>query len=100
MYSKTDDITDFTEEKFISFMHKLPAENEAATDDVLVVLIDQFCDLSGHPDGTDLIYYPEGGSNGSAEDVTRIVKKWRAAQGLPGFKVDDSSTWPNVCFMG
>lgn len=82
------DITDYTEDEFISFMHKLLAENKAATDDVLDVLLDQFCEMTGHPDGTDLIYYPEGDSSGSAEDVTRVVREWRAAQGLPGFKVD------------
>lgn len=81
-----NDITDFTEDEFISFVHKLLAENKAATDDVLDALLNQFCEMTGHPDGTDLIYYPEDGSSGSAEDITRVVKAWRAAQGLPGFK--------------
>lgn len=80
------DITDFTEDEFIAFMHKILAENVAPTDDVLDVLLEEFCEISGHPDGTDLIYYPEADSSGSAEDVTRVVKEWRAAQGLPGFK--------------
>ncbi|MEE1869824.1 MULTISPECIES: bacteriocin immunity protein [Pseudomonas] len=80
------DISDCTEDEFISFMLKLLAENKSATDDVLDVLLDQFCEVTGHPDGTDLIYYPENGSSGSAQDVTRVVKEWRAAQGLPGFK--------------
>lgn len=81
-----NDITDFTEDEFISFMQELLVANKAETDDVLDVLLEQFCEITGHPDGTDLIYYPEDGSNGSAEDVTRVVKEWRAAQGLPGFK--------------
>ena len=80
------DITDFTEDEFIAFMHKILVENVAPTDDVLDVLLEEFCEITGHPDGTDLIYYPEADSSGSAEDVTRVVKKWRAAQGLPGFK--------------
>ncbi|OPE59119.1 bacteriocin immunity protein [Pseudomonas syringae pv. tomato] len=83
-----NDITDYTEDEFVSFMHKLLAENKAATDEILDVLLDQFCEMTGHPDGTDLIYYPEEGSSGSAEDVTRVVKEWRAAEGLPGFKED------------
>ncbi|WP_024677492.1 bacteriocin immunity protein [Pseudomonas syringae] len=83
-----NDITDYTEDEFVSFMHKLLAENKAATDEMLDVLLDQFCEMTGHPDGTDLIYYPEDGSSGSAEDVTRVVKEWRAAEGLPGFKED------------
>ncbi|MCT8955030.1 bacteriocin immunity protein [Pseudomonas lundensis] len=80
------DITDFTEDEFIAFMHKILAENVAPTDDVLDVLLEEFCEITGHPDGTDLIYYPEADSSGSAEDVTRVVKEWRATQGLPGFK--------------
>lgn len=80
------DITDFTEDEFLSFMKELLAENKAETDDVLDVLLEQFCEITGHPDGTDLIYYPEDGSSGSAEDVTQAVKKWRADNGLPGFK--------------
>lgn len=80
------DITDFTEDEFIAFMHKILAENVAPTDDVLDVLLEEFCEITGHPDGTDLIYYPEADSSGSAEDVTRVVKEWRAAQGLTGFK--------------
>ncbi|MFJ4544879.1 bacteriocin immunity protein [Pseudomonas sp. NPDC088885] len=79
-------IADFTEDEFIAFMHKILAENKAPTDDVLDVLLEEFCEITGHPDGTDLIYYPEGDSSGSAEDVTRVVKEWRAAQGLPGFR--------------
>lgn len=81
-----NDITDYTEDEFIAFMHKILAENKAPTDDVLDVLLEEFCEITGHPDGTDLIYYPEADSSGSAEDVTRVVKEWRAAQGLPGFK--------------
>ena len=80
------DITDFTEDEFIAFMHKILAENVAPTDDVLDVLLEEFCEITGHPDGTDLIYYPEADSSGSAEDVTRVVKEWRATQGQPGFK--------------
>lgn len=79
-------IADFTEDEFIAFMHKILAENKAPTDDVLDVLLEEFCEITGHPDGTDLIYYPEGDSSGSAEDVTRVVKEWRAVQGLPGFR--------------
>ena len=51
-------ITDYAEDEFIRFMRKLLAENKAATDDLLDVLLDQFCEMTGHPDGTDLIYFP------------------------------------------
>ncbi|MBU4632719.1 bacteriocin immunity protein [Pseudomonas chlororaphis subsp. aurantiaca] len=37
--------------------------------------------------GPDLIYYTEEGADNSPEGVTQIVKAWRAANGLSGFKV-------------
>ncbi|MDF3936723.1 bacteriocin immunity protein [Pseudomonas citronellolis] len=80
------DITEFTEDEFITFMKEILIANKYPTDDVLDVLLERFCKITGHPDGTDLIYYPEDGSSGSAEDVMRTVKTWRAANGLPGFK--------------
>ncbi|WP_447748516.1 bacteriocin immunity protein [Pseudomonas nicosulfuronedens] len=79
-------IAEFTEAEFVSFLEEILVENKAPTDDVLDVLLDQFCEITGHPDGTDLIYYPENGSSGSPVDVTRVVKEWRLAKGLPGFK--------------
>jgi hypothetical protein len=50
------------------------------------MLLLHFEKISEHPAGSDLIYYPESGADNSPEGVTRIVKDWRAAQGLPGFK--------------
>lgn len=81
-----NNITDFTEAEFFSYLKELLAANKTATDDVLDDLLEKFCEITGHPDGTDLIYYPEDGSKGTAEDITRVVKAWRTANGLPGFK--------------
>ncbi|TOO00601.1 bacteriocin immunity protein, partial [Vibrio parahaemolyticus] len=39
-----------------------------------------------HPDGSDLIYYPENSEDGTPENIVRIVKEWRLSQGLPCFK--------------
>ncbi|PKH84428.1 bacteriocin immunity protein [Pseudomonas sp. Choline-02u-1] len=79
-------ITDFTEAEFIGYMEELLVANKTVSDDVLDDLLERFCKITEHPDGTDLIYYPENGSAGTAEDVTRVVKEWRSSQGLPGFK--------------
>ncbi|WP_123573395.1 bacteriocin immunity protein [Pseudomonas chlororaphis] len=49
-------------------------------------LVPHFQKLSEYPAGSDLILYPEDGADGSSEGITRIVKEWRAANGLPGFK--------------
>jgi hypothetical protein len=79
-------ISDYTESEFISFVQKIRATNRGGSDEELGELLAQFRELTGHPDGTDLMFYPEPGEDNSAEGVTRTVKEWRAAQGLPGFK--------------
>jgi len=79
-------ITDYTEQQFVQFVEEIRKANKSAPGDVLGELLEQFCETTGHPDGTDLIYYPEDGADNSAEGITRAVKEWRAANGLPGFK--------------
>jgi hypothetical protein len=78
--------SDYTEAEFIKFMREIREANKHASDEVLDPLLQQFCQLTEHPDGTDLIYYPEDGADNSNEGITQTVKEWRAAQGLPGFK--------------
>ncbi|HGM9826791.1 TPA: bacteriocin immunity protein [Proteus mirabilis] len=38
-----------------------------------------------HPEGSDLIYYPEGNNDGSATAIIKEVKEWRAKNGKPVF---------------
>ena len=78
--------SDYTEAEFIQFMREIREANKHASDEILDPLLQQFCQLTEHPDGTDLIYYPEDGADNSNEGITQVVKEWRAAQGLPGFK--------------
>ncbi|MEJ5060372.1 MULTISPECIES: bacteriocin immunity protein [unclassified Pseudomonas] len=79
-------ISDYTEAEFVRFMQEIRAANESASDEVLGKLLEQFRQLTGHPDGSDLIYYPEDGADNSNEGITETVRKWREANGLPGFK--------------
>lgn len=81
-----ENISDFTEDAFIEFIKNIRVVNKGGTDDELGELLERFSRLVGHPDGYDLIFHPEPGADNSAEGVTRTVKEWRAAQGLPGFK--------------
>ncbi|MFJ7798590.1 bacteriocin immunity protein [Pseudomonas sp. NPDC096950] len=78
--------SEYTEAAFIQLMQKIQAANQSAPDETLDPLLRQFCKITEHPDGTDLIYYPEEGADHSNEGITQTVKKWRIAQGLPGFK--------------
>ncbi len=79
-------ISEYTEAEFIELLEELAKEDEAETDDRADLLLLHFEKISEHPAGSDLIYYPESGADNSPEGVTQIVKVWRAAQGLPGFK--------------
>ncbi|WP_097302884.1 bacteriocin immunity protein [Pseudomonas chlororaphis] len=79
-------ISDYTETEFVNFIHKILVINEGGSDKDLGELLMQFRQLSEHPDGTDLIFYPEDGADDSPEGITKTVKEWRRANGLPGFK--------------
>lgn len=79
-------ISDYTEAEFIRFMQEIRGANKNASDEVLGELLEKFRQLTGHPDGSDLIYYPEDGADNSNEGITETVKVWREANGLPGFK--------------
>ncbi|AZC30323.1 bacteriocin immunity protein [Pseudomonas chlororaphis] len=79
--------SDYTEAEFIELLEELLKEDMEAEIDIRAdALLLHFKNISQHPAGSDLIYYPENGSSGSPEEVTRIVKEWRKANGLPGFK--------------
>lgn len=80
-------LSDYTEAEFIQLLEELAKEDEEAeTDDRADLLLLHFKKISQHPAGSDLIYYPEPGADNSPKGVAQIVKEWRAAQGLPGFK--------------
>lgn len=81
-----ESISEYTEAQFVQFMEEIFKENEADTDDKLDFLLDKFRELTGHPDGSDLIYYADSDEECTPEAITRTVKAWRAANNLPGFK--------------
>lgn len=80
-------LSEYTEAEFIGLLEELAKEDkEAENDDRADLLLLHFEKISEHPAGSDLIYYPESGADNSPEGITQIVKEWRAAQDLPGFK--------------
>ncbi|HGO5301500.1 TPA: bacteriocin immunity protein [Vibrio harveyi] len=79
-------ITDYTEAEFLLFVKDIFKENASDSDDVLDELLDVFEEITEHPDGTDLIYYPKKPGEDTPERIVKIVKDWRASQGLPCFK--------------
>lgn len=67
-------ISDYIEEQFLRFVQDyLDAPDKGITQEALGNYLDEFCELTGHPDGSDLIYYPEPGADTSAEGITQTV---------------------------
>lgn len=77
-------LSDYTEQEFIDMLRQLCAGDMPEKEEDR--LLSHFIKISNHPAGSDLLYYPEPGADDSPEGITRTVKEWRAANGLPGFK--------------
>lgn len=80
-----ENIEDYTEAEFTKLVQDICSVN-AKTEEEHTQLVRLFCRLTQHPDGTDLIYYPDDDADSSPERITEIVKSWRVNQGLPGFR--------------
>ncbi|MCD9117554.1 bacteriocin immunity protein [Pseudomonas bijieensis] len=77
-------ITDITEKEFLAFVVEISEGNYHSEEaDVEAVL--EFERISEHPAGSDLLFYPEPGKEGS-EAIVNEIKNWRTANGKPGFR--------------
>lgn len=78
-------LSDYTEKEFYEFITKIKTADflsESAHDEAIY----NFSQLTEHPDGWDLIYYPEPNADNSTQGIINAIKKWREANGKPGFK--------------
>ncbi|WP_368388969.1 bacteriocin immunity protein [Pseudomonas sp. HS6] len=78
-------ISDYTEQEFLEFVISV-CDSDARTEEDDVKMVLEFRRLTEHPDGADLIYYPRDDREDSPSGIVEEVKKWRAANGKPGFK--------------
>ncbi|WP_332405497.1 bacteriocin immunity protein [Vibrio metschnikovii] len=78
-------ITEYTEADFLKLVVDICKVN-VSSEKEHNALVMHFCDITQHPDGSDLIYYPENPEDGTPENIVKIVKEWRLSQGLPCFK--------------
>ncbi len=78
-------LSDFTESEFLDFVTDICKASYKSDQEHLdaVFLFEQ---LSEHPAGSDLLYYPEPGADSTPAGVVKLVREWRAANGKPGFK--------------
>lgn len=76
-------ITDFTKNEFVNFIRDIftanPAvyKNEAEYNAAILL----FEEITEHPDGSDLIFYPKGGHDTSPVEIMIEVMAWRQANG-------------------
>lgn len=77
-------IEDMTREEFLGLLKRIFDVTDC--EEIHDELIDQFEELSQHPDGSDLIFYPENPEDSTPERIVKIVEEWRASNFLCGFK--------------
>jgi hypothetical protein len=77
---------EYTESEFEALLQRIISHD--GTEPEVDKMVFLFEEVSEHPAGSDLIFYPEDGADDSASGITKAVKEWRAAKGLPGFKED------------
>ncbi|PTT25082.1 bacteriocin immunity protein [Pseudomonas sp. HMWF021] len=82
--STKNSFSDYKEQEFLNLLERIMGNDESEEEEGRLVL--HFNSICGHPKGSDLIFYPEDDADDSAEGVTKTIKKWRAENGLPGFK--------------
>ncbi|SFQ98934.1 Colicin immunity protein / pyocin immunity protein [Enterobacter sp. kpr-6] len=78
-------LADYTEEEFAAVVSKIISA-DFATDREHSEAVYQFNQLTEHPDGHDLIYFPQPNADSSVRGIVNAVKEWRAANGKSGFK--------------
>jgi hypothetical protein len=81
-------IEEVTESDFLDFVRKI-CRAEYRTERQHGKAVYQFNQMSEHPYGSDLIYYPKPLSDNSPEGIVKEVKEWRATNGKPGFKPEN-----------
>ncbi|WP_312951905.1 bacteriocin immunity protein [Superficieibacter sp.] len=86
-------IEDYTEAEFIELIQELenaPTREPSLKGKKLVKyiddIVDHFIKITEHPAQGDLLFYPKMRGDEEPENVVKIVREWRRAQGLPLFK--------------
>ncbi|MNF85501.1 Colicin-E9 immunity protein [compost metagenome] len=75
----------YTESEFLEIIIRL-FSGDYSSEDELDLLVHKIVDASEHPNGTDILFYPEQGVDNSATGILNSIKEWRKLNGKPGFK--------------
>ncbi|GKX63424.1 colicin immunity protein E2 [Pragia fontium] len=77
-------LNEYTEAEFLELINALC--NDLGTEQQQNLWLEHFIEVTNHPDGSDLIYYPVYEEDGTPQRIIEIVKQWRSSQGLASFK--------------
>ncbi|WP_433738734.1 bacteriocin immunity protein [Pseudomonas putida] len=80
-------LEEYTESEYAALINRL-FQGGISSEEEHDAIVDNIVSTSEHPNGTDILYYPEEGVEDSPEGVLKVIKSWRAANGKPGFKAE------------
>lgn len=80
-------LEEYTESEYLNLLECL-SKGSYSSEEELDAIVDNIVSTSEHPNGADILYYPEEGIEDSPAGVINVIKKWRAANGKPGFKAE------------
>lgn len=86
--SQQKKFSDFTEQEFQNFLRSITDPEDGISERTHDKRIALFEEITEHPSGSDLIYWPEEDGLDTLDNIIKIIKEWRAANGKPGFKPD------------
>lgn len=78
-------INEYTEQEFLEVLNRL-FDGQCSTEEEYHSLIEHVEQISQHPKGNEILFYPAAGVDDSPEGVLQVIKEWRVSNGLPGFK--------------
>lgn len=78
-------LPEYTEQEFLDFITGI-CKVRYPTEEAHTAAVIRFNQLTEHPEGSDLIYYPAAGNDGSPESILKTVKEWRSKNAKAGFK--------------
>jgi hypothetical protein len=79
---------DYTESEYANLINRL-YQGGFSSEEEHDAIVDNIVSTSEHPNGTGILYYPEPGVEDSPTGVLKAIKQWRAANGKPGFKIEE-----------
>ncbi|MFJ2480342.1 bacteriocin immunity protein [Pseudomonas sp. NPDC087598] len=79
---------DYTESEYKALIERL-FKGDYSSERELDKIVENIVSTSEHPNGSNILYYPEKNVEDSPAGVLNTIKQWRSANGKPGFKPEE-----------